>query len=528
MLPDMADDLIGKYVSSWKVWQLPPTAGLILPLLRQLGIARTVDRHCPIRPQAELTHGQVVEAMLLHILQDNRRLPLYKFDHWARRYHLELLYDCDPGAFNDDRLARALDALAPAVAGVQAQVVTDILRRYKLPVRAVHWDLTHVSFTGAYEDSALIEAGYGHSTLHQKQIKLSLHVDSDSGLPLSYKALPGATNQTPLAPGFLGQLQRQLGRSDLIVIADRAGLSYDNIVCYERSGARFIAPLQATPAEAAAIAAPPLEAFEPLSYRSQSKPHETFSYHAMTLSLTRQKQSQTLPVQALIIHSSQKQRDDQERRDKALARTLEELEKVRGYLNKAQYARRAYAEEKLAKKIPPALKDVVRWQLSGPDKQLSLQYEVAPQALAEAARSDGRYLLLHNLGDSSPDEIFALFKRQYVIESRFRNFKSDLRVNPFWLHKDHRIEALLLVFVLALMLYSLLDLLSERAGLESQWYHKLTARAMLEVFDYTTLQELRLIDHPPRYKLELSEQQREIIEALGLPEPERLLNLPKS
>ena len=524
----MTDDLLGKYVSSWRALALPPTAGLVLPLLRQLGIARTVDRHCPIRSHAELTHGQVVEALLLHILQDNRRLPLYKFDNWARRHHLELLYHCDPGAFNDDRLARTLDALAPEVAGVQAQVVTDILRRYNLPVRAVHWDLTHVSFSGAYEHSELIQASYGHGRLHEKQIKLSLHVDSDSGLPLAYKALPGATNQTPLAPGFLGQLQRQLGRSDLIVIADRAGLSYDNIVAYERSGARFIAPLQATPAEAATMAEPPLAAFEPLSYRSHSKPQEAFSYYATSLSLQRQMRREPLVVQALIIHSTQKQRDDQEKRAKALARTLAELERVRGYLNKTQYAHRAYAEEKIAKKVPPALKDVVRWQLLGADKQLRLQYDVDEEALSAASQSDGRYLLLHNLRHSSPDEVFARFKRQYLIESRFRNFNSDLRVNPFWLHKDHRIAALLLVFVLALMLYTLLEWRSERAGLQSQWYHKLTARAILETFDYTTLQELRLIDHPPRYKLELTEQQREIIEALGLPELHTVLHLPRN
>ena len=524
MLWDMADEIFGKYVSSWKVRHLPPTAALILPLLRQLGIARTVETYCPIRSHAELTHGQVVEALLLHILQDNRRLPLYKFENWAQRNHLELLYHCAPGVFNDDRIARTLDALAPEVAAVQAQVVTDILRQYKLPVRAVHWDLTHVSFSGAYEQSELIEAGYGHGVVHEKQFKLSLHVDSDSGLPLSYKALPGATNQTPLAPDFLGQLQKQLGRSDLIVVADRAGLSYDNIVAYERSGAHFIAPLQATPAEAAAMAAPPLESFQPLAYRSQSKPHEAFSYYATTLSLKRQMRREPLLVQALIIHSTQKERDDRERRQKALARTLGELEKVTGYLNKTQYAHRQYAAEKIAKKIPAALKDVVRWELLGEDKQLSLQYEVDEQALTEAQRGDGRYLLLHNLRET-PDEIFRLFKRQYVIESRFRNFNSDLRVNPFWLHKDHRIEALLLVFVLALMIYTLLEILSERAGLSSEWYHKLTARAMLELFDYTPLLELTLIDEPPRYQLELTEQQREIIQALGLPDPDRLLRL---
>ncbi|MEN6302675.1 MAG: hypothetical protein ABFD96_08135, partial [Armatimonadia bacterium] len=62
-------------------------------------------------------------------------------------------------------------------------------------------------------------------------------------------------------------------------------------------------------------------------------------------------------------------------------------------------------------------------------------------------------------------------------------------------------------------------------GLASEWYHKLTARAMIELFDYTPLLELTLIDQPPRYKLELTEQQRVIIQALGLPDPDSLLSL---
>jgi len=504
--------------------RLPPTFALVLPLMRKVGLARIIDEHCPIRSHADMTHGQVVEALLLHILQDDRRLPLYKLQEWAEKHQLHCLYGCAAQAFNDDRIARTLDALAPSAHDVHMQIVTSLLMAYHIDVRAVLWDVTHVTFAGAYDQSALIQAGYGHGVLHEKQIKLSLHVDSETGLPLNYKELPGAANQTPLAEGFLHELQQRLGRTDLIVVSDRAGVSYENIVAYRRAQARFVAPLQATPAEAALLAQAPAEAFAPLSYQSPNQPQERYSYVALTLPFKRQKHGQPLQVAALAIHSTQKQQADKAKRDQLLQRTLAELAKVSGYLNKARYAHREYAEAQLAKKIPPSLQPVVRWQLAGADKQLSLQYEVAEAALAQLAQADGRYLLVHNL-EGSADEIFALYKRQYLVEARFRNFNSDLRMHPMWLHKQPRIEALLLIWILALTIFVLLGVLAERAELMNPWCDKkLTARAMIELFDYAVLIEISVADHPPEYQLQLDDRQQQILAALGIHDPQKLLS----
>jgi transposase len=505
------------------VRHLPPTFALVLPLLRKLGLARIIDQHCAIRSHADMTHGQVVEALIMHLLQDSRRLPLYKLQAWAAKHDLPSLYGCAAESFNDDRIARTLDALAPHVHDLHMQIVTALLMAYDIDVRAVLWDVTHVTFAGAYDQAPLVQAGYGHGVLHDKQIKLSLHVDSETGLPLNYQALAGAANQTPLAEGFLHQLQQRLNRSDLIVVSDRAGISYENIVAYRRARARFVAPLQATPAEARLLAELPAEAFAPLSYQSARPSQERYSYQALTLPFQRQKHRTPLHVAALAIHSTQKQREDQAKREKLLQRTRAELEKVRGYLNKTQYARREYAAAQLTQKIPPQLHGVVRWELTGADKQLSLHYAVDEAALAQAARADGRYLLVHNLAGNA-DEIFALYKRQHLVERRFRNFKSDLRVHPVWLHREPRIEALLLIWLLALTIYVLLELLAERARLNNEpYYHKLTARAMLEQFDYAPLIEIRVADHPPEYQLQLTDRQREILTALNIDNPARLL-----
>jgi transposase len=508
---------------TFRVVHLPPTFALVLPFLRRLGVARTVDKHCPVTRRADMTHGQVIEAVMLHILQDNRRLPLYKLEDWAAKHNLARLYGCCAKCLDDDRVGRALTAVAPLAHELHMEIVTTLLMAYDVDVRAVLWDLTHVTFTGAYEGSELVEAGYGDKVLHQKQIKLSLHVDSETGLPVHYKPLAGATNQTPLANGFLQELQEHLECTDLIVVSDRAGISYENIVAYRAANAHFVGPLQATATESELVAKLRAETFKPLNYRSANAPDERYSYHAITLPFERQKHRKPLDVAGLVIHSTRKQREDEDRRQKLLKATLEKLDTVRGHLNKNRYARRAYALEQIPKKIHASLTGIVRWELSGEDKQLALHYEVDQAALAHAARADGRYLLVHNL-DSSAEEIFAHYKRQYLVEHRFRNFNSDLRVHPIWLHNDDRIEALMLIWILALTVFVLLDLLSERAGLRNDpYYHKLTARAMIEQFDRATLVQIRIPDEPPECYIELTDRQIEILAALNINDPARLL-----
>jgi transposase len=507
-----------------KVLQLPPTCALIVPVLRQIGLAEMVDELCPLRPDAKLSHGQCVEFLLLHILQDNRRWPLYLLDHWAERHNLQALYDCPARAFNDSRIGRTLDALAAQTQDLHTKFVTRIIAHFRLPVRAVLWDLTHVTFEGAYEHSALVEAGHGHGRVNEKQCKVSLHADAESALPVMYEALAGATNQTPLAEGYLGQLQRRLERTDLIVVSDKAGLSYENIEAYRRHGGHFVGPLQTTPAEAALMRQPSKADFKELEYRSASKPNERFMYYQTTVPFIRQKHRQPLQVPALVIYSTQKHRDDVARRDKDLAKTTAELAKVRACLNKGHYTKRAYALEHLPKKIKDVARGIVCYELLGEDKQLSLRYWIDEPALARAQRLDGRYLLVHNI-EASPDEVFNLYKRQHMVESCFRSFNSGLRVKPIWLHNDNRIKALVFVWVLALTVFVLLGILAQRARLSNEpYYHKLTPRAMIQIFDYLSVSQITMPGHPPEYQLHLTDAMIEILEALGLHDPQKLLN----
>jgi hypothetical protein len=80
----------------------------------RLDIAGTVDRVCPMRDLfGSISHGQVVEALIANRLTSPKAMVAVA--DWARSWAMDEVYGIDPDALNDDRLGRALDALAGQV-----------------------------------------------------------------------------------------------------------------------------------------------------------------------------------------------------------------------------------------------------------------------------------------------------------------------------------------------------------------------------------------------------------------------------
>ncbi len=85
---------------------LPVIAGFC----RRLDIAGITGRAAPVRQIAHATHGQVVEALIASRLTSPS--PMIHVAAWARQFAVGHVPGLDAEALNDDRIARALDALA--------------------------------------------------------------------------------------------------------------------------------------------------------------------------------------------------------------------------------------------------------------------------------------------------------------------------------------------------------------------------------------------------------------------------------
>ena len=78
---------------------------------RRLRIAEIVDELCPVRPVACITHGEVIEALVANRL--TAPAPMVRVQEWAAAMAVDEAYGITPELLNDDRIARALDAIAP-------------------------------------------------------------------------------------------------------------------------------------------------------------------------------------------------------------------------------------------------------------------------------------------------------------------------------------------------------------------------------------------------------------------------------
>jgi hypothetical protein len=89
--------------------------------------------------------------------------------------------------------------------------------------------------------------------------------------------------------------------------------------------------------------------------------------------------------------------------------------------------------------------------------RVCLRWWIDRDAFWQATERDGRYLLVTNDWSLSPQRMFDLYHQKDGVEKRIQVSKHDLKVSPVYLHKDRRIEAMLLVNMLALLAYSLLE-----------------------------------------------------------------------
>src|SRR6516164_8114247 len=88
--------------------------------LRRLGLIGLVDAAAPMRGRTMLTHGEVIAALVANRLC--APAPLYDVAGWASSAAVTELFGVPAGLLNDDRLGRALEALAPVAEPVRGEL----------------------------------------------------------------------------------------------------------------------------------------------------------------------------------------------------------------------------------------------------------------------------------------------------------------------------------------------------------------------------------------------------------------------
>jgi transposase len=441
--------------------------------LRRLDVAGIVDELCPSAPSAHVTHGQVIEVLVANRLTSPA--PLVRVGDWARTWAVEEVFGVDAALLNDDRLARALDAVAPHLDRLAGTVGARAIAEFGIDVSRLHWDMTSMSVHGTYpepeQDAHYPVIGYGHPKdrrVDLKQVQAGLAVSADGGIPVHARVFGGGAAEVGQVVAAMRDLSKMAGEQRFLMVADSKLVSYANITALLAAGVEFIAPVPAAQVKDEVYASLDLDQAPVVDWvpdRDAGKPPvEREVYRVLedvhTLAGPR-KRDPVLQVRRILVHSTANAKGQQAARAKRLAKAAEELDK----LVRAAGGRHYKTGEKITARVAviAARRRVVsclRWHVTQDETGLPhLDWHFDQETLDAEAAVDGWYALLAGLpaDKADPAQVLIHYKGQGAVERRYADFKGPLAVTPVFVQHNHRVAALIQVICLALLVFCLIE-----------------------------------------------------------------------
>jgi transposase len=447
--------------------------------LRRLDVAGIVDALCPIRDVADLTHGQVVEVLVANRLSSPS--SMVRVAGWARTWAVEEVFGVEPGLLNDDRLARALDAIAPHLDQITGSVGAKAIAEFGIDVAQIHWDMTSISLFGAYDDQdeEFAQVKYGHPKdrrVDLKQIQAGLAVTGDGGVPVFSRVYDGGAGEVAQVVGAMKALRTMAACKEFLLVADSKLVSHPNITALLEAKVDFVAPVPAAQVKDGVYAALSLTDAVVVDYVTErdrergTRAEERESYRVLEdvhVMPGRRKADPVHRLRRILVHSTGNAKGQQAARAKRLAKAAVDLDT----LQRAAGGRHYPTVEKVAARIEAIIKarrvtGCVRTEITtDPTGRPSLVWRFDQDVLDTEAAADGWYALVTNLtpDQADPAEVLRRYKGQGVVERRYREVKGPLAIAPIFLEHNRRIHALITVITLALLVYCLIERQVRRA-----------------------------------------------------------------
>ncbi len=451
---------------------------VVASFCRRLDLAGIVDRACPVREVATLTHGQVICALVANRLTSPT--PLRRVEDWARAWAVEEVFGIAAEALNDDRVGRALDAIAPQLDHIVGSVGAQAITAFGVEVARLHWDMTSISLYGAYQEpeEGFIAPRFGHPKDRRpdlKQVQTGLGVSGDGGVPVFHRAYDGGAGEVAQVAGAMRALRELAGPRRLLLVGDSKLVSYANLRDIMAAEVDFIAPASKTYVGAAVLAGLDVEAAAPVDYlaeRDQGKPpDQRGSYRVVEDTMTicgKRKADPVLKVRRVFVWSSARAGAAATARARKLERATGDLERLARGLGSRHYPTIDKVQARLAaiakqRRVAALLRAEVGTDPATGKPTLAWWFDQA--ALATEQATDGWYALLTNLNPTHADaaEVLARYKGQEVVERRYGSFKGPLAVAPLFVQSNRRIQALVTVICLALLIFCLVERQVRRA-----------------------------------------------------------------
>jgi transposase len=393
---------------------------------------------------------------------------------WAHEFAVAQVLGLDPGVLNDDRIARALDALAPVLEQVTGSVGAAAIAAYGVDVSQLHWDMTSISLHGDYEagDEQYPQPGFGHPKDRRrdlKQIQAGIATAADGAVPLFWQPYSGGAGEVSQVVGAMEALRRLAGPRKFLLVGDSKLLSYPNIAAMIDAKVTFLAPASKAFVPAKVLAGCDYDTAIPVDYVAQRDlnrpPGERGRYRViedtMTLAGPRKTKDPTFTLRRVFVHSSANARAAATARTRKLDRARDDLARLVRGLGSRHYPTAEAVTARVTtiareRRVGDYLRTTIATDHNG---RPTLDWHFDQAALDAETATDGWYALLTNLPATvTAAQVLTRYKNQPgASERRYHEFKGPLAVAPMFLHTNRRIAALITVICLALLIYCLVE-----------------------------------------------------------------------
>jgi len=457
----------------------------VLPMVKhfmdELDLYNLFTKYVPTATGSLADHAESLCILTANIICDNK--PLYKVQRWLSQYSDG--FDGEPVAaspFNDDRFARALSALFDSDRhSLMSEVSANAVCVHKLLTDEIHNDSTTVTFIGKYDtpEPEAVKLKHGHNKDFRpdcKQVVFGLNITADGHVPISYQLFDGnTTDDVTHIPNWNG-LRTLLEKEDFIYVADCKLCSQKNLVHISDNGGCFITIV-------------PKDRNEFKQFLKHLKRNDVPWKYAFSIESSRKKgifnvyktYEHGLTKQGfriIFVHSSLKQKEDEDRRSNKIEKAIAKLEELSPKLN-AYHLKTKKEINAAVNRIIKDIKAFIDVQIITHRKQVKvkispgrpsltsgyknkweftygIQWTLNDKAIAEASKTDGIFPLITNT-ELEAREVLRKYKSQPFLEKRMYTKKTVLEVAPVFLKKETRIEAMLFLYFVALMIVSLIE-----------------------------------------------------------------------
>jgi transposase len=471
---------------------------VLYALLETLQVRDIINRHCSTRAQVD--HGTVALVLILNRL--TMPLPLYHIADWVGRTVLVYVLGIPAAKFNDDRLGRTLDAIQPRCQEIWQDVVQRALVQAEVDLNLIFYDLTAYILHGDYTNSKYATFGFAHNTpMNKRKFKNGLNVAADGNIPTEYAPWSGNTADLATVQENMEQLRCFLARrgwpiEEVMIVGDRANLNDELALAYEDREIRYLAGLKTQKkVHRELLLAVPEERFYAHALTGERGPK---GYWGIPCLVPFEHEDRQVTHRGLVVLSGPMRTAHRRARAARLRELRQALREVEAKIGRPHYRTVKAVQKRAETQLKRSSVGKFMQARAYEDQygQVCLCWWVNFYPLWQTMQRDGRYLLVTNDWTLSPREILSLYRQKDGVEKRFQVSKQDLKVSPVYLHKDKRIEAMLLINMLALLAYSLLERQARQNGLQMTTRRiiaKLQSLDVVETFCWDGSHLIRLV-----------------------------------